>query len=167
MNKIALYELAAEYQKAAEQLSMLDLDEQTIQDTLEGLSGDFEAKAANVAMFVKNLQVIAESKKQAEEMLHEQRMKIEIRIERIREYLKNCMLSSGLIKMASPYLELSIKNNPPSVEILDEQQIPPYFMVYDPAPPPKPNKLLIKERLKNGQDIPGAKLQYSVRLEIK
>lgn len=35
----ALYLIAAEYRNAAEQLANLDLDPQTVADTLEGMSG--------------------------------------------------------------------------------------------------------------------------------
>ena len=38
----ALYELAAEYRADAEKLADMDLDEQTLADTLEGLGGELE-----------------------------------------------------------------------------------------------------------------------------
>ena len=48
----ALYLLAEEYRAAAEKLADLDLDEQTVADTLESLAGSVEVKATNVAMFL-------------------------------------------------------------------------------------------------------------------
>ena len=62
----ALYEIAAEYRDAATKLAELDLDAQTVADTLEGLSGDLETKAQNVAFFVRNLEATAAAIKQAE-----------------------------------------------------------------------------------------------------
>ena len=53
----ALYEIATLYRKAAVELENLDLDDQVISDTLEGLGGDLEQKAVNVAFVVKNLEV--------------------------------------------------------------------------------------------------------------
>lgn len=49
-NMTALYALTQQYMDAANKLADMDLDEQTLADTLEGLSGDFEAKAVSVAM---------------------------------------------------------------------------------------------------------------------
>ena len=49
----ALHLIAAEYQDAARKLADLDLDVETIADTLEGMSGDLEAKAQSVAMAVR------------------------------------------------------------------------------------------------------------------
>jgi len=60
-----LYSLAAEYRQAAESIANLDLDDQTIADTLEGLSGELEVKATNVAMFAKNLEATATAIKEA------------------------------------------------------------------------------------------------------
>ena len=38
----SLYDIAAEYRQTADKLADLDLDEQTISDTLEGMSGALE-----------------------------------------------------------------------------------------------------------------------------
>ena len=61
-----LFVLAGEYRSAAQKLADLDLDEQTVADTLESLSGDLEVKATNVAMFARDLEARAEAIKQAE-----------------------------------------------------------------------------------------------------
>ena len=41
----ALFELAAEYRAISDKLHDLDLDDQTIADTLESLNGDIQEKA--------------------------------------------------------------------------------------------------------------------------
>ena len=62
----ALYELAAEYRADCEKLADMDMDEQTLADTLEGLSGELEVKAQNVIMFTRNLEATAAAIKEAE-----------------------------------------------------------------------------------------------------
>lgn len=45
----ALYNLATEYRAAADRLHDIDVPEEVIADTLEGLAGEVEAKSTNVA----------------------------------------------------------------------------------------------------------------------
>lgn len=164
----SLYSLASEYQSAAERLADLELDEQTIADTLEGLSGELEVKATNVAMFVRNLESSAEAIKAAEGEMAKRRKSIESRADRIRQYLKDNMDRTGISKIESPYLSLVIKKNPPSVVIDAESQIPAeFFKAPPPPPPPSVDKKAIADAIKAGKEVPGAHMQAGTRLEIK
>ena len=166
----SLYELAGEYHQAAVTLSNMDMDEQTIADTLEGLSGALEAKATNVAYFVRNLEATAEQIKLAEKQMADRRKAMENRAERIREYLKANMEVAGITQIECPHFKLSIKKNPPSVVVFDEASVPAEFMVQPPPPPrppARPDKNKIKDALKCGQDVPGCRLEQGVRLEVK
>ena len=82
MSTTALYALAAEYRDAASKLADLDLDPQTLADTLESLSGDLEVKATNVAMFIRNMDVSIEAMKAAEKTMGERRKSAERRRDR-------------------------------------------------------------------------------------
>ena len=53
---VALYELAAEFRQTAELLADMDLDEDTIRDTIEAAAFPVEQKAVPVAAFVRNLE---------------------------------------------------------------------------------------------------------------
>lgn len=165
-NLPALYVLAGEYQLAAERLADLDLDEQTISDTLEGLSGDLEVKATNVASFVRNLEATAEAIKQAEGQMATRRKFIENRADRIRAYLKDNMLRTGITKIECPYFKLSIRDNPPSVVIDTPELLPEDYWRQPEPPPPAPDKKLIAQVLKDGVAVPGAHLERGNRLVI-
>lgn len=163
----ALYEIAAEYRAAAEKLAELDLDAQTIADTLEGLSGDLETKAQNVAFFVRNLQSTAAAIKQAESDMAARRKAMENRADSLMRYLFDSMTVAGIEKIECPHFRLAIKNNPAAVEIFEPGLVPASFMRTPEPPPPSPDKTAIKEALKAGQDVPGARLTSGQRLEIK
>jgi len=168
MSNITLYELAAEYRQAAEQLSNLDFDEQTIADTLEGMAGDFEEKAKNVAMFIRNLEATDDAIYEAILGMEKRRERIVARILSIKKYLEVNMVNSGITKIESPYLKMALRKLPRSVEIYDEKLIPENYMRKPLAPPPTPNKIEIREALKEGIEIPGARLNDGgIRLEIK
>ena len=168
MNGITLYELAGEYRQAAIALSDMDLDETTIKDTLEGLSGDLEKKATNVAFFVRNLEATADQIKLAEKQMADRRKAMETRAERIREYLKTNMEIAGISEISCPHFKLAIRKNPPSVVIDAESQIPADYFSQPETPPPQVDKKLIAKAIKDGFEVPGAHLDATkTRLEIK
>ena len=163
----ALYEIAAEYRDAATKLAELDLDAQTIADTLEGLSGDLETKAQNVAFFVRNLEATAAAIKQAEADMAARRKAMENRADSLKRYIFESMTVAGIEKIECPHFRLAIKNNPAAVEIFEPGLLPASFMRTPEPPPPAPDKTAIKEAMKAGQDVPGARLTSGQRLEIK
>lgn len=163
----ALYVLAQDYRAAAEKLADLELDEQTIADTLEGLSGDLEVKAVNTAMVARNMQGLAAQIKEAEQAMAARRKALEGRAERLTAYLLSNMQHAGISKIESPHFCLSIKNNPAAVVINEPGLIPAEFMRQPEPPPPAPDKTAIKEAIKAGKEVPGAHLAQGVRLEIR
>lgn len=163
----ALYEIAAAYRADVEKLADLDLDEQTIADTLDGLGGELEVKAQNVVMFTRNLEATAAAIKEAEGQMAKRRKAIENRVEGLRRYTLTCMQAAGVEKIECPLFEISIRQNPPAVEIFDDRMVPAEFMSKPEPPPPAPVKDAIKSALKAGQDVPGCRLTQSFRLEVK
>jgi hypothetical protein len=166
MTTLTLYQISDEY-AATLALADLDMDEQTIADTLEGLSGALEAKAQNVAMFARNLEASAAAIREAEQQMAARRKAIESRAERVREYIKANMLRTGISKIECPYFAIAIKNNPASVVVDDVRAIPADFMRQPEPPPPEPDKKAIGTALKAGNDVPGCHLDHGTRLEIK
>lgn len=167
MNMPALYQLATEYQEAAVKLASLDLPEEVVADTLEGLSGELQDKAVNVAMMARSLEATAEQIKAAEAQMAERRKAIENRAKRLRAYLLENMERTGISKIESPWFALSIRKNPPAVVIDSANLIPSeYLRIPDPLPP-ELDKKRIAEALKAGREVPGAHLEQSTRLEFK
>ena len=162
-----LYEIAAEYRADAEKLADLDLTPEAIADTLEGMEGALQAKAANIGSLVKHLEITSDAIKDAEAQLYKRRKALDNRIESIKAYVLNVMQYNQIEKIETPYFNLSVGKNPPSVEIYDLSQLPAHFMRQPEPPPPSPDKVAIKETLKHGEDVPGARLTQTVSLRIK
>ena len=167
MTSLALYVIADEYLADLHKLHELDLDPQTVADTLEGLSGALEVKATNVAMFARNLEASAEAIKGAEAQMAARRKAIENRAAGVREYLKAQMERTGISEIASPHFKLAIRKNPAAVVIDAASQIPAEFMRQPEPPPPAPDKKAIAAAIKAGKEVPGAHTEQSTRLEIK
>ena len=164
---ISLYQLADQYLAAAHELTDLDLDEQTVLDTLEGMAGSLEDKAINVAKFIQNLRASSLGMKLAEARMYERRKAVEKREQRIMDYLKSNMERCGISKIDCEYFSLSIRNNPASVVIDELAMIPSEFMRQAEAPPPAPDKKAIAIAMKDGKDVPGAHMESGTRLDIK
>lgn len=162
----SLYALASEYEQIANKLMEMDLDEQTIRDTLEGCTGELEVKAVNVGMFIRNLEANADQIKAAEKAMADRRKQIEKKADSVKQYLFENMKRVDVTKIDSPYFSLTIKKNPPKLVVDDKDALPKEFMVMPPPPPPQIDNAALKAALKNG-DVSGAHLEQGERLEIK
>lgn len=163
----SLYVLANEYRVVANTIEDMDLPAESIRDTLEGLAGDLEAKAANVAMVVRNLETTISAIAEAEEQMQLRREALENRVGSIKEYIKENMITSGINVISCPYFVLKIQNNPPSIVIDNLDAVPVEYINPPKLLPQSPNKRLMLEVMKDGKDIPGARLIQNKRLVIK
>ena len=164
---ITLYNLASEYRAQLETLADLDLPEEVVQDTLESLGGELEIKTQSVIGFSRHLEKLAESIKSAEAEMAQRRKIIEARVERMKHYVLDAMLNNNIQKIECPYFVVGVAKNPPSVDVFDEATIPQDYFVEQPAPPPRLDKKLVMKAIKDGFEVPGCRLNQSVRLSIK
>jgi hypothetical protein len=167
MTALTLYEIATEYRSDLEKLAELELDDQTLTDTLDGMGGELQVKAQSVACFIRNLEATAASIKEAEASMAARRKALENRAGRVKDYLHASMLVAGVEKIECPLFRLSVKHNPAAVEVYQPELIPQQYMRQPEPPPASPDKTAIKEALKAGQDVPGCRLTNGTRLEIK
>lgn len=167
MTNLTLYTIADQYLADIRKLEDMELDDTTFADTLESLSGELEVKATNVAMFVRNLEARADAIKQAEKQMADRRKALEAKAERMRSYLLDNMLRTGISKIDCPYFALSVRKNPPALEVLNPDAIPDEYLDIPPPPSPVLNKARLKDDLKNGVIVEGARLTQGHSLQIK
>jgi len=164
----ALYELAGTYRTALAALAENeDLPPDLIRDTLDGLVGDIEVKATNVAKFVLGLEAESEAMEVAAAAMKERAARRKRRADGIRNYLLLNMQLSQIKKIECPEFTLAVRANPPAVEIDSLAVIPPEYMVTPEPPPPRPDKKLLAQALKGGATIPGVWLKTGEHLSIK
>jgi hypothetical protein len=108
----ALYVIAAEYRDAAHKLADLDLDAETIADTLESLSGELEAKAQSVGFMVRSIEADAAAMKEWAKTATERAKAAEGRADALRDYLRRCMEATGIEKIEGPGIALSFRPDP-------------------------------------------------------
>lgn len=164
---LTLYQIADQYLQDMQLLLERDLDEQTFNDTLESLSGELEVKATNVAMFVRNLEASAEAIKEAEKQMADRRKSIEAKADKIRSYLLENMQRTGIKKIETAYFSITVKNNPESLIVEPDAEIPKTYYYQPEPPPPVLDKVTLKKDLQLGAQVPGCRLERKQRIEIK
>lgn len=162
-----LYKIANEYLKVYDEfMSIPDLPQEAVNDTLESIVGDFENKVINVAAFIKNLQAEAEAIKNAEKNMQERRRVIENKAESLENYLMFNLAQCHINEIkSSPMFLIKLKDNPPSVIIENENDIPNQYKNIEVIE--KIDKMAIKKSLSNGEPVPGARLEQKKSLSIK
>lgn len=167
----ALYVLTNQYLELAEKLADGDFDAQTIADTIEasGISDELAVKAQGIEFVARGAEahhaaIDAEIARLTALKAHRQKV-----ADGLRAYLKDNMERAGIEKIECPLFKLSIKKNPPSVEVIDPLSLPAEFWrTPEPKPPvAAPDKAAIKAALQDGKDVPGARLNQGTRLEVE
>ena len=163
---ISLYEVSAEFRSIAAQLEAMDIDEQTVADTLEGARYPVEQKGRAVAMVIANLDATAAAYANHAKQAADRAKAISKRADWLKQYLLVNMEACGMTEISGFALTVKIRNNPASVEIFDDALIPAEFMRQPEPPPPAPDKKAIAAAIKAGTDVAGARMKQCKRLEI-
>ncbi len=162
-----LYLIATQYKQAADTLAQLDLDEQTVADTLESLSGELEEKTVNLAMVIRNLESSAEQIKGEAKAMNERAAKISNRAKNISQHLIDNLTLAGIKTISSPYFTVALRKNPAAVDIYDAALVPAEWMRQPEPPPPEPDKKRIKEAMQANITVPGCRLTHQYRVAIQ
>lgn len=164
---ISLYKAADDVRKLLDQM---DPDTGELPDGFEPARNIVIRKSAAVAAY------ILESEKQADMVEAHGKTFIDAakkqrgRNEKLRDYLKTHMALACVMEIKDDsglFKAKLLKDRDEAVEVFDAAQVPSAYMT-DPKPPaPAPDKALIKKAIKDGFEVPGAKLIKRDRLEIK
>ena len=133
-----------------------EMDEQTLQDTLEGLEGEIQVKAEGLLAYVANMGADVDAIDAAIARLRDRRTAITNKQDALREYLRFNMEQSGIDKITCPLFTITLRKAPDVVVIESEDLIPEEYIktVITKAP----MKVDILKALKGGEHVPGARL---------
>ena len=166
-----LYTLSSQYLALAEKLADGDFDLATISDTLEstGINDEIAVKAQGCEFIARG--ALAHNAAIDAEILRLQALKArrEKVAQGMRDYIKDCMEHASIEKIDCPLFSISIRKNPPAVDVTDLLSLPAeYWTTPEPKPPVSaPNKAAIKKAIGAGVDVIGAQLTQTTRLEIR
>ena len=145
-----LYELTGQFLE----IYNMDLDDETKADTLESIdwNSDYEEKVENYIKVIKNNEADIEARKNEIKRLTELNRADERKNERMKEVLKESMALTGHDRVDTKLFKVAFRKSQ-SVEV-EDLLLPESYKVAT----WKPDKKRIKEDLKNGLEILGAKL---------
>lgn len=154
-----LYELTGQFLD----IYNMELDEETKLDTLDSIDWqtDYENKVENYVKVIKNTEADIEARKNEIKRLTELNRSDERKKERMKEVLKESMALTGHERVDTPLFKVSFRKS--QVVEVEDLLLPEGYKIAT----YKPDKKRIKEDLKNGLDILGAKLVENQNLIIK
>jgi len=100
-----------------------------------------------------------------EQRIQHRRKGNERKVEWLTDYLHANMEATKLLDLKDNQIRLTIRNNPPKVIVMNEADVPACYKEQEIKTLIRKN--LIAEALKKGNNVPGAYLQSSTRLQIK
>lgn len=167
----SLHEITGEYLLLQNALES-DVPE-AVQDALARIGAvedALEQKTLGVAFVLRNLQSEAATLEAEVQRMIDRLTRVRNRAEGLERYMLASLQLAEVTSVKGPTLTISVVQNPPAVIVDDESQIPAGYMVTPaPAPPPKPrpDKKAIADAFKrNGEIIPGTRVERGVRLKI-
>ena len=131
-----------------------DADEETLHDTVEGMTDLAEMLAAVVRSQLDDLALVSALRVRAADM-QQRLLRIEQRASKKKELLTSVMERAGLKRLTEPDFTLSLRQTQPPLVLVDENEIPSEF--WKPQPP-KLNRQGLISALRLGQDISGTTL---------
>lgn len=160
-----LYEISDEYQYLIKEIMECEEINDDTMLHLEKLHDSIEQKAINIASIIKNMEAEEEGIKNAIANMVERKNRISNKMNSLKEYLKCHLERCDIKKVSSPYFDISVKTNPVSVSVTDENLIPnDYFKEKIMR---TLDKVLISQQLKSDIPVPGAFLERRTRIEIR
>lgn len=171
MKTLKLYEIADEYRAILDLANNAEDDEIDLDSfipALDAIEADFQAKAGNVACYVRELELEAIAILEMAEQAKARAKRLETRADAMRDYLRHQMQATGLRKLVDPRVTLAMKKTPPSVFIPTLDSVPAEDRFWRVIPERRePDKTAIKEALKIGMEVGDCELRSGERLEIK
>lgn len=141
-------------------------------DTMEGIDGEFHKRAAETALYIKQIRAEAKMIENEIDVLTE-RMKSRIaRADGLTKYLMDAMAAMSLDKIEDPRVKLTIRTNPESVQLADKEEFLRWAQMSGRTEllkyaAPTVSLTAVKEAVKSGEDLPGASVVRTKRLEVK
>jgi hypothetical protein len=161
----ALYDLAGAYKQLADRLATMDLDAETVADTIEssGLTDEISTKAQGVLLVAKSAEQYLPAIEAEIARLTALKKRHEHIAGRLRDYLKQNMEAAGIERIDCPLFAVSLRKNPAALEVFDEKQVPANYWH---TPEPSISKSAVAAELKAGREVAGCRLVQSTRLVV-
>lgn len=166
MTALTLYDLKGQWKDLLDRLSDMDLDAQTVLDTLEAseVQTALEEKVQGYEMVARSFEAPIPAIDAEIKRLQAMKKASQNRADVLRKRVHDAMVELQIEKIKCPLFEVRRQKNPVAVEIYNAELVP---FEYWKTPEPEINKAELKAALQAGKEIEGARLTQSEGLRIK
>lgn len=161
---MTLYELRTELMTLLEMAEDPEVDEETLRDTMEAVTGELEEKAEGYGCIIKQMEHDAAAIAAEIKRLQSRKKTVEDNKDKLKARLQEAMVATGQKKIKTNLFSFSIGKNAPALSVTNEDTIPEQYWT---IPEPVLDKESLKRDLKAGMTIPGATLTQSESLRIR
>lgn len=156
-----LYELTGSYIQLQNILE--DMEDEDIAAALDEVNDSFENKAINTVKMIKAFEADAKAVKEEKQRLGKRQKTLENKAKSLKNYIFDNMKATQKEKIHSDLFNISIRKNPPSLDIHSEEAIPTEFYIEQ---KPKLDKQKLKEYVKE-YGLDGVELKQGESLSIR
>jgi hypothetical protein len=135
-------------------LTYLEVDEETLLDTLEGITDLHEMIAAVIRSALVDEALRTGLRFRVDDM-KERLSRLELRARKKRQLALEAMTEVGLSKLEQPDFTVSTRAGSPALMVIAEKKIPESYWL---PQPPKLNRQALLSDLKRGVEIPGTQM---------
>lgn len=160
-----LYELPEAYRNIESLIDESPEDSEHLQDALNTIEEEFENKLENVGFVIKNKQAEVKALNDEITRLNDRKKAAEKSVTNLKEYMKSQMLLMNKRKVKTPVFSFWIQNNPPSLQVTDESNIPKRFYIEQ---QPKLNKKdLLKHLQSTNEEVEGVEVTQTEGMRMR
>lgn len=158
---MTLYEIDRRIDDFLSYAEDIELSEDEIKDTLDSLMMDRAEKIDNIACYYKNLAAEAEAIKLEEVKLRDRRQAIDSKADRVKAYLDRALAGN---RFESARVKVTYRKSE-QVVVEDLDKLGKQFLRIKQTI--EPDKSLIKEAIKTGAEVEGARLEVKNNISVK
>jgi chromosome segregation ATPase len=163
--KLELYKVSSDLKQALDELESLDLPEEAIKDTLEGLTGTLEQKAIDIVAYANNLEAEAKAVKEAKQELSDRQSILEHKAKQLKKSLANILHDCKLKRVHSELYDIHVQLNPPKLNVINEALVPDEY--YTEKVIRELDTTKVKSALLTNKLVPGCEITRSLGLRIR
>lgn len=160
-----LFNISERYLNILELCNDDTIPQEVFEDALREMDGELNDKLENMVNFIKSLNGDIQTIDNEIARLTTRKNATKNKINSLKNYMENCLKLINTKKVKTSLNTISIQNNPPSIEIVNEDLIPREFRNEEVVV--KYNKKAMLSALKNGKNIAGVSIKQTESIRIR
>lgn len=159
---LSLYQLTDDFTRYME----AETDDEIASALADITAGQIEVKAQSYCQFIASLEGFADQCKAESDRIAKVAKVAKNKADRIKQHMKDCLLSAGIMSVPAGTFKVSVQKNPPALKVVDEDKCPAAYRIIIPETW-QPDTARIKDALKNGEQVAGYELTTGQSLRIR